>query len=104
MPDVIARKCNTADCQTPPILGTEEINLLEPSREYGKIYPDLGHLVLTYGQGHLDDLTAAAQAAGWHWDGTQWLCPKCHALENPRMSLADQVYHELCRLMDERVK
>lgn len=77
MADVLCRKCNIDGCKTPPILGPEEINLVEPNREYGRIYPDLGHLVLTYGQGHLDDLTAACTAAGWHCDGTQWLCPAC---------------------------
>jgi len=28
----------------------------------------------------IEDLDAACRKAGWHWDGSGWMCPECRAV------------------------
>lgn len=75
MSDVLARCCDTPGCKTPPILGTEAITLREPY--YPEQLTSHAHAVIEYGLGLVQDLNAAALAAGWKWDGQNWKCGPC---------------------------
>ena len=75
--------CDVADCKTPPILGTEAIDLVDPPPRDFRPGVDHGHMQLCFARDLTADLSNAALAAGWKWDGNEWTCPICHAGHEP---------------------
>ena len=76
MSDYLARRCSTNGCQA-VIIGDEPINLVDRVYPIGTRYEDVGDSVLENAHGLEDDLRNKTVAAGWLWDGTQWLCGPC---------------------------
>jgi len=77
MPKVLAQTCATDGC-TAVILGEEAAHFRPLPYRYWS--DDLGSLELPYGEGLIEDLDAACRKAGWHWDGSGWMCPECRAV------------------------
>ena len=79
MSKILTEVCSTADCGA-MIHGEEEIHFRPIRRRPFDVLEDFGHLQLDYAEGLIEDLRVKALAAGWQWDGTQWLCLRCSAM------------------------
>ena len=78
---VLTLVCDNGECTSGPdrkpamVHGEEAAEIRDPHGS--ERVSTVGHTVLEYGVGLLKDLYQAALAAGWHWDGSEWTCPKC---------------------------
>lgn len=74
MPKILTECCSGLDCKA-MIHGDEEIFFRDvPEGWDAQPYEAV---LASYGKGLEEDLRTKAIAAGWQWDGTQWLCKTC---------------------------
>ena len=78
MSKILTLCCDTAGCHE-MVHSQEAIDLVDPPPRDFRIGVDHGHMQLCFARDIEADLHAAALAAGWHWDGSEWRCKACTA-------------------------